>query len=125
MMLVELHFDDRELLRIKSSSNRAHLLPFMVERNDGGENYNPEISIALAEMLPDGSMFRERLQSADRVFDSERELRAEFAKYDRKTGDRPQETNEQHMEKINATLNDMADLIDHGDDVEFMQETRL
>jgi hypothetical protein len=123
-MLVELHFDDRKSVRMRTSSNHAHLLPWTFEGNDRSDNFNPEISIATATLLPDGWMFKERLQSSEHIFDSEKEIRAEFAKQDQECVDQPNETPEQQMARVTAALNEMANAIAHGEEVEFAKGKR-
>jgi hypothetical protein len=91
-MLVELYLDGREVLRMRTSSNYVHLLPWTVESRNPFENFNPEVSIALAAILPDGWIFKDRLQSSDRVFDSANEMRAAMAKHFDESADRPHET---------------------------------
>lgn len=116
-MLVELHFEDREVLRMKTSSNHAHLLPWTVESNDRFDSFNPEISVALAALLPDGWLFKESLQSSHGIFDAENELRAEAAKHWQEPVGRPDETFEQQMARVNAGMKKLADEWAHGEQV--------
>lgn len=118
-MLVELHFEDREVLRMQTSSNHAHLLPWTVESNGRLDSFNPEISIALAALLPDGWLFKERLQLSDGILDAENELRAEAAKHWQEPVDRPDETFEQQMARVNAGMKKLADELAHGEQVVF------
>lgn len=125
-MLIELHNNDHDLRRIRTTSNHAHLLPWTIEGEDGSDNFNPEISIAIAAILPDGWMFKERLQSSSRIFDTENEIRAEFEKQEQEQvpDDRPTETYEQQMAKFNEAMNQLADATIHGEETEFVKEKR-
>lgn len=123
-MLVELYFDDREVLHTRTSSNHAHLLPWTVESANRFGNFNPEVSVALAALLPDGWLFKERLQSSDSIFDSENEMRAEMAKHFDESADRPHETFEEQMARLNAAMNTLADELAHGEKVVFSKQKR-
>jgi len=126
MMLIRLLDSDHEFRRISSSSNHAHLLPWTVEGKDGFDNYNPEISIAIAAILPDGWLFKERLRSSSHIFDTENEIRAEFEKQEQEQvpDDRPIETYEQQMAKFDEAMNQLADATIHGEETEFVKEKR-
>ena len=57
-----------------SFSNRGHMLPF---REGEIENFNPEVSLTLADILPDGWLFKECLQEIS--FEQDRESLKEIA----------------------------------------------
>lgn len=123
-MLVELYFDGREMLGMRTSSNHVHLLPWTVESSDPFDNFNPEVSIALAALLPDEWLFKERLQSSDRIFDSENAMRAEMARHFDESADRQHEAFEQQMARVNAEMNKLADELAYGEKVVFSKQNR-
>lgn len=123
-ILVELQLKNRVTLRMRASSNHAHSLPWKVEGINRHENFNPEVSIAVASLMPEGFMFKEWLRSADSILGSEKDARAKLDWLKGESDDQPQETYEQQMARFNAAFKKLSDTMAHGEDVEFSKEKR-
>lgn len=129
---VDLHYQDGGVERLKTRSNHAHLLPWRCERS-GEQNFNPEVSGALAGLLPDSALFKQRLASADGIFESEAERRAEFQRLKRERADaanldgsesESEPSFQQQMDELNTRMRELSEAIAYGERVAFEEGRR-
>lgn len=67
---VEVCFDNQPIV-LKTGSNHAQLLRWKIDAIDESVSFHPDISTSLTTMMPDRFLYRERLLSGKRVWESE------------------------------------------------------
>lgn len=81
-MKLRLEVAKDRFVEIKTNSNHAHLLPWTIYDSYERTSFNPQISIRLAELMPVGFLFRERLIDSSVDFNSDKLFREQIARMD-------------------------------------------
>lgn len=65
---VNVVFENHSRVELRTVSNHAHLLPWTIVDDGERTSFNPQISVRLAELLPQGFLFRDRLADSTAEF---------------------------------------------------------
>jgi hypothetical protein len=115
-MKLRLEVADDRFVEINTNSNHAHLLPWMIHDPDERTSFNPQISIRLAELMPVGFLFRERLIDSSTFFNSDRLFREEIARMDNeKVPEKSGVSFESEMNRIHEQHQRFADAAQNGE----------
>lgn len=117
---VRIEYADDRVCEVSTQSNHAHLLPWSIRDPDARVSFNPQISIRLAELMPSGFLFRERLAESSSLFDDELLHRERVANWETQTETDGQTVSyEQQMARLNETLKRLAEVAIEGEAVRY------
>ncbi len=117
-MKLRIEFAGAHFLEMSTNSNHAHLLPWTIHDPNERTSFNPQISIRLAELMPAGFLFRERLFDSSAFFNSDKLFREEIARMDNEKVPEPSgEIFESQMNRIHEQLQRFFDAAQNGESV--------
>lgn len=120
-MKLRIELAGAQIVEMNTHSNHAHLLPWAICDPDERISFHPEISIRLAELMPVGYLFRERLLDSSAVFEAERLLRDEIARMEnQRVPERSAESIESHKNRVHEQLRRHADAARNGESVSYV-----
>ncbi|MGV3607193.1 MAG: ankyrin repeat domain-containing protein [Planctomycetaceae bacterium] len=119
-MKLRMELANNKFIEMSTNSNHAHLLPWTICDPNERTSFNPQISIRLANLMPDGFLFRERLTDSSNSFESDKLFRDEIARMDNeKTFERPEKCFESQGNRHHEQLQHFADAAKNGDFVNY------